>query len=114
MTETTVSAVRMSGKLPSGDLNGLSDLAKDLVSDQDKRRVIVAAVDVQSVKHIRKKHLDVPTVEFYAVEAITNPEARQAVLDAMSAAYQERTGKNELPLDGDPDGDDEGDGDGQK
>lgn len=98
----TISNVRLSGRLPKGELNGITSLAADLVTTPGRRRFAVITFDCSQVTTATDSHEQFPTVRILSVEPIVNVDDVAKVQEARDTAYQERTGALMLP-----DGDDQ-------
>jgi len=92
-------SVTIRARLPKGDTNGLAHLEAALADDPDRVVTVVAYVQTDTVEdrpHDADNPRQVKTVLLH-VEALTDGDG-DAAATLLRAAYQERTGKAELPL----------------
>jgi hypothetical protein len=94
---------------PKDQHNGLAVLEADFMKNPDHSVTAIVTYKVSKLVEDRKKNDNYPVVYVEHIEPITTPEALASVLALQQAAYQSRTGENELNLDFDSD--DEGNDD---
>jgi hypothetical protein len=104
MTETTVSRVRLSGRLPAGEANGLDSLVEQLLETPGKRRYGIVAYDIAKITTVIGEDEDdpderFPVVQIRSVEPITSADAIDALLKIRQESFSERTGMLTLPED---------------
>lgn len=90
-------SVKLASSLPAPKANGLNAIAKDLIRDPARTKVIVAIIDTKSVTTESDTGEVIPTVRIQYVEAVLRSdmvEAREILQRAMEA----RTGQVALPL----------------
>jgi hypothetical protein len=91
-------AAHLSGRLPSGDANGLAAIVGELVDDPDRIHVLVVLAGCLKVTHVVKDNAQVPTVEIRRIEAISDPGDRAALQRLLMREFERRTGQPVLPL----------------
>jgi hypothetical protein len=111
----------LSGRLPTGEANGLGPIVAQLVDDPGAVHVLVALVDAVKVTQLVESGDVVPTLRIRRIEAITDPADRKSMQRLLMREYERRTGQPVLPLAleedvtaafaGTPDADDAGPGD---
>ena len=88
----------LAATMPGANDNGLLRLIGELCKNPEEGRLVVAIVDVSSVKHVIDDDELVPTIRVQAIEPILDETAAARVRDAMDAAAARRTGRAQLPL----------------
>ena len=97
-------SVTISNKLPKDDTNGLTHLEARLAENTDDTVVIVGIIRTDRITRV-PHDADNPrivTTAMLHVEALTGPDADKAE-KVLRGVYQSRTGKKELPFEGDAD-----------
>lgn len=96
-------SVKLSGNLPKDDdrRNGMDEIFGDLVKRPEDRHVVVLVVDCAYTKvtHSADGPYYTPTAGIIHAEPITDPGARDEVLEHLAATRAERRGESELDLD---------------
>jgi hypothetical protein len=94
---------------PKDQHNGLAAIEEDILGAR-RGETITAVVTFERVKRVEDESKDetYPVLRMRHIEPIRSAEALEQVRDLQLAAYQSRTGENELDLDFDGD---EGEGD---
>ena len=91
--------VNVKGTLPKGDQNGLGELIGDLVREPYKSHVAICIIETSKITHNLEDGTIVPTVRVAAIEPIASDSAEAVRLRNMvRRAYEERTGRAELPF----------------
>ncbi len=88
----------LSGSLPKGEANGLSGLARQLISEPEVVHVAVVLFDVSKVTTKVDDGDVVPTIRIRRIEAVTDPEDRKRLRMCLMREYERRTGKTTLPF----------------
>lgn len=102
------SSVRLAGRLPDGNRNGLASIAHLLVDDPSQVHVAIVLIDCAWVKTSTDDGSALPTARVRAIEPI--PEGRDAdeMRRLLRRAIETRTGQTTLPLELERDLDDLG------
>jgi hypothetical protein len=87
----------LGGNLPKGDANGLAALAGDLISDPERKRVIIAIIDNPKTVVHNITGDRVATVRIVRIEAV-RPADLPAAEKLIRRALEQRTGQTVLPL----------------
>jgi hypothetical protein len=87
----------LGGNLPKGDANGLAALAGDLISDPERKRVIIAIIDNPKTVVHNITGDRVATVRIVRIEAVRNDDL-PAAEKLIRRALEQRTGQTVLPL----------------
>ena len=90
--------VKIAGKAPEGDANGLTAIADDLIDDPGAMHVIVAIVDCSKTTTDHDKGEVIPTARIRRAEVIVDGKDGKRLRDLMQRAFERRTGKTVLPL----------------
>jgi hypothetical protein len=88
----------LGGTLPTGDKNGLTAIAGDLIREPARPRVIIALIDNPKTVVKNESGERVATVRFRRIEAVL-PGDHPAAEQLMRRALEKRTGATVLPLD---------------
>lgn len=88
----------LSGRLPSGEANGLAAIVRALVDDPGAVHVLVVLADCVKVTQLVESGATVPTVRIRRVEAISDPDDMAALRRLLMREYERRTGQPTLPL----------------
>lgn len=88
---------KVNPKLPSGDANGLDDLAAQLVREPNRKRVLLAVVDCSRIVEDADTGDREPVVRFRRVELLTPTDAPQGE-QLLRRALERRTGRTTLPF----------------
>ncbi len=88
----------LSGRLPSGDANGLAAIVRALIDDPSRVHVIVALVDCVKVTQLVESGATVPTVRMRRLEAISDPADMASLRRLLMREFERRTGQPVLPL----------------
>lgn len=91
--------VRLSGRLPEGDHDGLASIVRALVDQPTSVHVLIAICDVAKVTTEVDTGDVVPTVRLRRVEVITDAADSHRMRRLLVREYERRTGKEVLPLD---------------
>lgn len=94
-----MTTVRLGGKLPEGDKNGLVRITSLLIDDPHAAHVVVAVVDCKQLTVNTDDETQIPLVRIRAIEPLVSAEDIAAVSAALRRAFEQRTGKVELPFD---------------
>jgi hypothetical protein len=94
----TTSGAFLSGRLPSGEANGLAAIVRDLIDDPGQVRVLVVLADAIKVTRLVESGDTVPTVRIRRIEAITDAADRESLRRLMMREFERRTGQAVLPL----------------
>lgn len=93
---------------PKDQHNGLAVLEADFMKNPDHSVTAIVTYKVAKLVDDLKKSDSYPVLYVEHIEPITSPEALEQAQALQQAAYQSRTGENELSLDFDGDeGDDD-------
>lgn len=87
---------KLGSGLPKGEANGLNALAAALVDQPELVHVVIALIDVKSVKTDTDTGDVEPTVRIRRIEAVARQDRRLAQ-QMMRRQFEERTGKTVLP-----------------
>jgi hypothetical protein len=92
-------AVKLAGALPLSDKNGIDAISASLVDNPETGHLIVALVDCSRVTTNNDTGDIVPTMRIRAIEGhrVDTPDGEH-LRRALAQAYEQRTGKVELPL----------------
>lgn len=92
--------VKLSTKLPGDqETNGLDARAGQLLEEPDEPIICIAWVDTQKVTIDTDSGDHVPTARIRRIEPIGGVhEIPEAIIDAVSAAVQKRTGRKAIPF----------------
>lgn len=93
-----MASLKLAGKLPDGDANGLLALIKDLIHGPADLHVVVALVDFKSFTTDNDTGDIVPTARVRRIEPIKDPDDGKRLIALMRRAHEQRTGKAVLPL----------------
>lgn len=88
----------LSGRLPSGEANGLAAIVRQLVDDPEHVHVLVVLADVVKTTHQVESGATVPTVRIRRIEAIGDGADRAELQRLLMREYERRTGQPTLPL----------------
>lgn len=91
-------SVNLSGALPSGDGNGLSEIVYDL-KDSNKIHVCICLVSGKKGTTDFESGDTVTTARIRRIEVITDGEDKQLAENLMRRALDRRTGREALPYD---------------
>jgi hypothetical protein len=92
-------AAKMAGALPKGErLNGLLQVAGDLVTAPWDVRVAVITFDVQKVTRDIDSGEVVPTIRVRRIEVIDEPSDGNRLRQVLRRAWERRTGEDVLPI----------------
>lgn len=94
-----VTSVRLSGILPPGAFNGLTEVADEFVGDTAGRQIVVALIEVKHVVQDVEKARQVVVLKIARVEAISREDDQRAMKRIMMRANEERSGQTVLPFD---------------
>lgn len=89
---------KLSSALPSGDSNGLSSIARQLIDNPRDLHVVIAIVDCKQTKTDHDTDEREPTARIRRVEVVAQSD-REHAQQIMRRALEERTGQTVLPLD---------------
>lgn len=91
--------VRLGGQLPAGDKNGLVRITSQLIDDPHAAHIAVVVLDCKQLTVNTDDETQVPLVRIRAIEPLlTEGDIASASL-ALRKAFEQRTGKVELPFD---------------
>jgi hypothetical protein len=93
-----MSDIKLSGKLPGGDKNGLAKIAGALVKDPHKVHALLVLVDNQKTVVDNDTGDSIPTVRIRSIEAILKQDYAQAER-LLRRAMEQRTGQTVLDMD---------------
>lgn len=88
----------LSGRLPSGEANGLAAIVRELVDDPSQIHVLVVLADAVKVTQLVEAGSVVPTIRIRRVEAIKDPGDRESLRRLLMREFERRTGQLVLPL----------------
>ncbi len=94
--------VKLAGALPKEyDRNGMDKLHAQLVSNPERRHVVVMVVDCArtTIDHDGGEELYTPTAGVLFIEPITDRDDRAEILEALARHRAERTGDATLDFD---------------
>lgn len=91
--------IKLGGKLPKNDKNGLGELLIDLLRDPYKVHVAVVLLDTGRITRDLENEDVVPTARIKAIEPIRGGVDAGELRRMLQRAYEERTGNVELPAD---------------
>lgn len=89
--------IKLSGKLPRGDADGLSQLAGALVENPGRVHVAILLMDCKSVTTDQDTGDTVPTARIRRVEVVRGADLDQAER-LVRRALEERSGSTVLPM----------------
>lgn len=89
---------KLTSKLPGGDANGLSAIARDLVDSPHQVHVVIALVDCKSTMTDSDTGAIVPTARVRRIEVVAEQD-RTLAATMMRRSLETRTGKVVLPFD---------------
>lgn len=92
-------SVNMAGALPSGDSNGLGRILSALVNHPEDLHVGIVLFDVVKLTTAVDTNDITPTVRIRAIEPIPPGEDAREMHRLLRRAFEDRTGKVQLPLD---------------
>lgn len=97
----------ISNKLPKTDENGLAHLEGRFAEETDEHVIVVGIVRTDRITDVLHDDNNprIVKVALLHVEALTNNGDAQKVEKILRGVYQARTGKKELPFEGDDDAD---------
>lgn len=89
--------MRLSGKLPEGDANGIAGLANDLITKPGEMHVVLAIVDTYKLTTDVDANTVIPTLRVRRIEPLLAEDLGTA-RRLLERAFEQRTGKATLPL----------------
>jgi hypothetical protein len=92
-------SVSMSGKLPSGDGNGLVAVLSELVRETAAQFVTICLVDCKRVTLDKDTGEKIPTVRVRRIEVLLDADDVKIARRLMERALSARTGQETLPYD---------------
>lgn len=92
------SSVRLAGRLPDGDKNGLASIAHLLVDDPSAVHVAIVLVDCSRVLTSTDDGSTLPTARVRAIEPIPEGPDAKEMRRLLRRALERRTGQTTLPL----------------
>lgn len=95
-------AIRLAGKLPDGDRNGVQMLGAELIARPQHGHLVLALVDTATLTTNVDTGAVTATLRVQRVEAVLRGDHRDA-WRLMERAYLQRTRDDQLPLDFDYD-----------
>lgn len=90
--------IKITGKLPEGDANGLAALRTGLIAHPRQLHVVIAILDCKAVTTEHDTGEQIPTARIRRIEAVM-PEDHPSARRIMTRALEHRTGRVMLPLD---------------
>ena len=90
--------MKLSGKLPKVDANGLVPISERMVADPERVWAVVALVDCQSTTTVYDAGDVIPTARIRHIEVVLTPEHIDMVKRVMSSTMLQRTGREVLPI----------------
>ncbi len=90
--------MKLSGKLPKVDANGLVPISERMVADPERVWAVVALVDCQSTTTVYGAGDVIPTARIRHIEVVLTPEHIDMVKRVMSSTMLQRTGREVLPI----------------
>ena len=84
--------MKLSGKLPKVDANGLVPISERMVADPERVWAVVALVDCQSTTTVYGAGDVIPTARIRHIEVVLTPEHIDMVKRVMSSTMLQRTG----------------------
>jgi hypothetical protein len=91
-------SAKIAAKLPSGEADGLSHIAPQLIRDPHAFRVILAIIDCKTTTVDNDEGSVVPTARIRRVEVVLDADL-PAAEQLMRRALENRSGRTVLPLD---------------
>lgn len=91
--------LRLMGKFPKGDGNGLDALVSIMDGDRKRLRPALVLLDVKKFEENEDDGTRILWVRIRRIEAVRNPKNAKAARAVMEAEYGERTNGGTLPLD---------------
>jgi hypothetical protein len=92
-------SVKLSASLPDGDRNGLDRITAQLVNEPELTHVALVILDSKELRTDVDTKSTSPTVRILAIEPIPPGEDAKELLRLHRRAFEDRTGKVQLPLD---------------
>lgn len=92
-----MSDIKISGKLPKGDADGLSHLAGALTENPHKVHVAIVLLDCKSVTTDQDSGDAIPTARIRRAEVVRREDLQQAER-LVRRALEERSGSTVLPM----------------
>lgn len=89
---------KLSGSLPSGDGNGLTEVTSAMLNDPGRLHVAIAIVDCSKITTNTDTGEVTPTARIRRIEVVTD-EDRKVAEGLMRRALDQRTGREALPYD---------------
>lgn len=92
--------VKLGSKLPGDfEVNGVDQIADELIADPEAGRLAVVWFDVAKVTHDTDTGEDVPTIRVRRIEPIGEVgDVSQTIIDLVQSKIEERTGRKPLPF----------------
>lgn len=90
--------VRLGGQLPAGDRNGLVRIVSQLIDDPHAAHVAVVVLDCKQLTVNTDDETQTPLVRIRAIEPLVTEKDIATASDALRRAFEQRTGKIELPF----------------
>lgn len=91
--------VKLGAHLPDGDKNGLVRIAPHLVDDPHAAHVVIAIVDCKQTTTNADDDTTTPLARIRHIEPLSSEEDIAAATGYLRRAFEQRTGKVELPFD---------------
>lgn len=92
-------SVRLAGRLPDGNRNGLASIVDDLVDDPSAIHVAIVLLDCSHLKTSVDDGSVLPTARIRAIEPISEGPDANEMRRLLRRAVEKRTGQTALPLD---------------
>jgi hypothetical protein len=89
--------VKLTGKLPNGQTNGLDKIAGGLVADPLRYRVVIGIIDCSKTETDNDIEQVIPTVRFRRI-AVVAPDDVKTARRLMARAHEATTGQTVIPI----------------
>jgi hypothetical protein len=90
--------VKIAGRAPDGEGNGLTAIAQALIDNPAEMHVVIAIVDCSKTTTDHDKDEVIPTARVRRIEVVDDKDDGKRLRDLMQRAFERRTGKTVLPL----------------
>lgn len=90
--------IKIGGRLPAGDADGLSASASRFVNSPDVAKVAIVILDTKRIEHDQDTGDETAVLRIRRAEVITDAEDGQKLTRLLVREMERRTGKSVLPL----------------